>query len=530
MAQEDTPLSGYRLESDCLGEMAVPDKALYGIQTQRAIRNFPITGVRISHYPDFIKSLAAIKKASALANERLGLLDAEKAGAIAAACDLLLSGRHCGQFRVDVIQGGAGTSTNMNANEVIANLALEILGRKRGEYAHLHPNNHVNLSQSTNDVYPTAIRLTLITMGRRLIAAMGRLCAALEVKGREFAHIIKIGRTQLQDAVPMTLGQEFSAWAVMLGEDKKRLVEAMDLVREINLGGTAIGTGLNAVEGYAPLAVALLSEISGRRMILAENLVEATQDAGAYVQFSATLKRTAVKLSKICNDLRLLSSGPRCGLGEIRLPEMAPGSSIMPGKVNPVIPEVVNQIAFQVIGADLTVTLAAEAGQLELNAMEPVLAHSLFSSLLLLRKGCLVLAEKCVKGITADEARCKSFVDQSMGLATALSPHVGYETAAKVALSALSRGVTVAQAARDMLGWDETRLAETLSPEAMLQPSQPKREYFCYTADGGSVVAFKDGLPGGQDGPGCPDGRDGRNGQKGRTASGGRKKKGGGAS
>lgn len=479
----------YRLERDCLGEMAVPKKALYGIQTQRAIRNFPITGVRISHYPDFIKSLAAIKKAAALANRRLGFLDAGRAEAIAAACDSLLAGKHRAQFRVDVIQGGAGTSSNMNANEVIANLALEIMGRERGDYGYLHPNNHVNLSQSTNDVYPTAIRLTLLSMGRRLHAAMGRLCRALEEKGREFAHIIKIGRTQLQDAVPMTLGQEFSAWAVMLGEDRRRLFEAMDLVREINLGGTAIGTGLNAPHGYAPLAVELLTEVSGRRMILAENLVEATQDAGAYVQFSGTLKRTAVKLSKICNDLRLLSSGPRCGLGEIRLPEMAPGSSIMPGKVNPIIPEVVNQIAFQVIGADLTVTLAAEAGQLELNAMEPVLAHNLFSSLLLLRKGCLVLAEKCVKGITADAERCMGFVARSMGLATALSPHVGYEVAAKAALLALSRGITVAEAAKELLGWEDSRLAEVLSPHNMLQPAQPKREYFCFTADGGTLGA-----------------------------------------
>ena len=383
-----------------------------------------------------------------------------------------------------MIQGGAGTSSNMNANEVIANLALEILGRPRADYAFLHPNNHVNLSQSTNDVYPSAIRLTLIIMGKALHKAMGRLSQAFEAKAGEFAHVIKIGRTQLQDAVPMTLGQEFKAWAVMVEEDRQRLLEALDLVREINLGGTAIGTGINAPPEYAPLVVALLTQVGGHRMILAENLVEATQDAGAYVQFSGVLKRTAVKLSKICNDLRLLSSGPRCGLGEIRLPEMAPGSSIMPGKVNPVIPEVVNQIAFQVIGSDLTVTMAAEAGQLELNAMEPVLAHNLFNSLMLLRRGCLVLAEKCVAGIEADEKRCREYVEASLGLATALCPYVGYDMAAKVAKHAARTGAAVREAARELLGWDDARLDEVLDPSAMLKPTAAKKEYVCFLPGG----------------------------------------------
>ncbi len=471
----------FRIECDCLGELAVPAKALYGIQTLRAMRNFPITGVRISHYPEFIKALAAIKKAAALTNQQMGLLDDARAQAIANACDLLLAGKHRGHFRVDVIQGGAGTSTNMNANEVIANLALEILGRSRGDYTHLHPNNHVNLSQSTNDVYPSAIRLTLVTMGLTLHKAMGRLVRTLEDKSREFATVIKLGRTQLQDAVPMHLGQEFHAWAIMVGEDRQRLLEALDLLREINLGGTAIGTGINAPPEYAPKVVEFLNAVSGQKMILAENLVEATQDAGAYVQFSGVLKRTAVKLSKICNDIRLLSSGPRCGLGEINLPEMAPGSSIMPGKINPIIPEVVNQIAFQVIGSDLTVTMAAQAGQLELNAFEPVLAHNLFGSLLLLRKGCLVLADKCVSGITANVERCRQYVEQSMGLATALSPHVGYEMATRVAKRALLTGSTVHQAAREMLDWSEERLAEVLAPENMLQPTQPKREFFNFS-------------------------------------------------
>ena len=469
----DASSKPHRLESDSLGEMAVPAGALYGVQTLRAIHNFPITGVRISHYPEFVKALAAIKKAAAQANERMGLLDPIRAGAIRQACDLLMAGKHRAHFRVDVIQGGAGTSSNMNANEVIANLALEILGRPRGDYAFLHPNNHVNLSQSTNDVYPSAIRLTLVIMGQTLHKAMGRLSAAFEAKAAEFAHVIKMGRTQMQDAVPMTLGQEFKAWAVMVEEDRQRLLEALDLVREINLGGTAIGTGLNAPAQYAPLVVSLLNEVSGQGMILAENLVEATQDAGAYVQFSGVLKRTAVKLSKICNDLRLLSSGPRCGLGEIRLPKMAPGSSIMPGKVNPIIPEVVNQIAFQVIGSDLTVTMAAEAGQLELNAMEPVLAHNLFNSLMLLRRGCVVLAEKCIKGIEADEEQCLRYVEQSIGLATALCPHVGYDMAAKVAQHAARLGVTVHAAAGELLGWDDARLREVLDPRQMLRPGQP---------------------------------------------------------
>uniref|UniRef100_A0A7C4EL23 Aspartate ammonia-lyase n=1 Tax=Fundidesulfovibrio putealis TaxID=270496 RepID=A0A7C4EL23_9BACT len=472
----------HRVESDSLGEMPVPSGALYGIQTQRAIDNYPITGVRISHYPEFIKALAAIKKASAMANERMELLDATRSQAIRQACDLLMAGKHRGHFRVDVIQGGAGTSSNMNANEVIANLALEILGRKRGDYAFLHPNNHVNLSQSTNDVYPSAIRLTLVIMGQALHKALGRLSRALADKAAQFGHVIKIGRTQLQDAVPMTLGQEFRAWGIMVDEDRQRLLEALDLVREINLGGTAIGTGINAPPEYAPLVVALLNQVSGQNMLLAENLVEATQDAGAYVQFSGVLKRTAVKLSKICNDLRLLSSGPRCGLGEIRLPKMAPGSSIMPGKVNPVIPEVVNQIAFQVIGSDLTVTMAAEAGQLELNAMEPVLAHNLFNSLTLLRRGAIVLAEKCIQVIEANEDRCREQVEQSLGLATALCPYVGYEAATKVAQHAQHHGVSVLQAARELLDWDDARLAEVLDPASMLKPCEPKREYVCFTA------------------------------------------------
>jgi aspartate ammonia-lyase len=460
----------FRDESDCLGRMQVAADAYYGIQTLRAIKNFPMTRVSISHYPEFIKSFACLKKAAALANHELERLDDQRCQAICAACDDLLQGLFHDQFKVDVIQGGAGTSSNMNANEVIANIALEKLGRPLGEYEFLHPNNHVNLSQSTNDVYPTAIRLTLLKMSRKLMRALEALSRALAEKGIEFERVIKIGRTQLQDAVPITLGQEFHAWAVMVREDCQRLADSLELVREINLGGTAVGTGLNTPPHYSKTVLEHLNRISGEQMTASDNLVEATQDTGAYVQFSGVLKRTAVKISKICNDLRLLSSGPRCGLGEIRLPEMAPGSSIMPGKVNPVIPEVVNQIAFEVIGSDLTVTLAAQAGQLELNAMEPVLAHNLFSSLLLLRNGVIVLANKCIHGIQANVERCKAFVESSLGLATALAPLVGYEQAASISRHALTHGCSVLESAKHILNWPDEHLRDILDPQKMLGP------------------------------------------------------------
>jgi aspartate ammonia-lyase len=349
-----------RIEHDLLGDRAVPAQAYYGVHTLRALENFPISGTPISIYPDLVAALACVKQAAAMANAELGMLDVERAQAIRLACEEVRAGGLLEEFVVDVIQGGAGTSTNMNANEVICNRALELLGRARGDYAHLHPLDHVNMSQSTNDVYPTAVKLALQLGIRRLLAEMRALRGAFEAKAAEFADVLKVGRTQLQDAVPMTLGQEFSAYAVMIGEDESRLAEAAALVREINLGATAIGTGLNAHPDYAPLATQRLSEISGLAFIVSPNLVEATQDAGAFVQLSGVLKRVAVKLSKICNDLRLLSSGPRAGIGEISLPAVQAGSSIMPGKVNPVIPEVVNQIAFEAIGNDVTVTLAAE--------------------------------------------------------------------------------------------------------------------------------------------------------------------------
>src|SRR3989454_5821714 len=400
----------FRVEHDLIGGRQVPADAYYGVHTLRALENFPITGTSISIYPELVSALACIKQAAAIANSELGLLDEKRAVAIRLACEEVREGKLLADFVVDVIQGGAGTSTNMNANEVICNRSLELLGHARGEYQHLHPLDHVNMSQSTNDVYPTAIKLALQFGIKRLAAEMRGLRSAFHQKSIEFESVLKVGRTQLQDAVPMTLGQEFSTYAVMLGEDEQRLAEAGDLIREINLGATAIGTGINAHPDYAPLVTTRLSEVSGVTFISAPNLVEATQDAGSFVQLSGVLKRVAVKLSKVCNDLRLLASGPRAGIGEINLPAVQAGSSIMPGKVNPVIPEVVNQIAFEVIGNDVTVSFAAEAGQLQLNAFGPIIAHSLFKSLTQLRNGCLTLAERCVKGITANRERLRAVV------------------------------------------------------------------------------------------------------------------------
>jgi len=464
-----------RREHDLLGERDVPGEAYYGIQTLRAVENFPISGIRLSGFDHFIDALAMIKKAAALANHQLGILDGPRAEAIAAACDEILAGRLHDQFVVDMIQGGAGTSTNMNANEVIANRGLELLGHPKGEYRHLHPNDHVNLSQSTNDVYPTAIRLAVNLMLKDVLAAMGELKESLEAKEREFADVLKMGRTQLQDAVPMTLGQEFGAYAVMIGEDMERLREAADLLKEINLGATAIGTGINSPPGYAELATQKLREVSGVPVIKSTNLVEATQDSGAFVQMSGVLKRVAGKLSKICNDLRLLSSGPRCGLQEIRLPPMQPGSSIMPGKVNPVIPEVVNQVCFEIIGNDLTITMAAGAGQLELNVMEPIIALNLFQTLLYLRNACVILAARCIRGIQADRERCRAFVEHSIGLVTALNPTLGYDRSVAIAKEALESGQSVYRLVLEK-GWlTREALDDLLRPEQMTHPRQLPR-------------------------------------------------------
>nr|WP_245748853.1 aspartate ammonia-lyase [Oceanisphaera psychrotolerans] len=429
-----------------------------------------MTGVPISHFPELIQSLAMVKAAAARANHQLGLLAPHKAEAIEAACTDIIGGDLHDQFVVDLIQGGAGTSTNMNANEVIANLALAKLGCERGQYQQLHPNNDVNRSQSTNDAYPTAARLAIVFAAQPLKAAIAGLQQSLADKGREFAHILKMGRTQLQDAVPMTLGQEFEAFAVNLGEEEARIDDACRLLCEVNLGGTAIGTGINAHPGYARLAVAELAEISDLPVSLAQNLVEATSDMGAFITFSSVLKRLAVKLSKLSNDLRLLSSGPRTGLGEIMLPAMQPGSSIMPGKVNPVIPEAMNQTAFQVIGADLAVTLAAEAGQLQLNAMEPLIIYNLLNSCRMLGEAIRMLDERCVQGIEANEAQCANHVQNSIGIVTALVPHIGYDNASRIAGMALLSGAGVAELVRKEELLSEEALAAILSPAAMLAP------------------------------------------------------------
>src|SRR5436190_1521285 len=459
-----------RSEHDLLGDRVVPADAYYGIHTLRALENFPITGTAISIYPDLVTALACVKQAAAITNCELGLIDDRRSVAIRLACEEIREGKLHEEFVVDVIQGGAGTSTNMNANEVICNRALELMSHKKGEYEHLHPLDHVNLSQSTNDVYPTAIKLALQFGIKRLITEMVALRKAFERKAEEFDDVLKVGRTQLQDAVPMTLGQEFSTYAVMLGEDEQRLAEASDLIREINLGATAIGTGINAHPDYAPLVTTRLSEVSGVTFISAPNLVEATQDAGSFVQLSGVLKRIAVKLSKTCNDLRLLSSGPRAGIGEISLPAVQAGSSIMPGKVNPVIPEVVNQIAFEVIGNDITVTMAAEGGQLQLNAFEPIIAHSLFKSLYHLAAGCRTLGERCVKGITANRERARRLLDDSTALVTALTPFIGYARATEIAQEALATGARVYDLVlqKKLMGRDE--LDKLLSPEMLTRP------------------------------------------------------------
>ena len=448
----------------------VPASAYYGVHTVRALENFPITGTSISIYPDLVVALACVKHAAALANNELKLLDDDKTRAITQACIDIRNGALLEEFVVDVIQGGAGTSTNMNANEVIANRGLEIVGRHKGEYSYLHPVEHVNMSQSTNDVYPTALKVALHFGIYRLTDAMAELRAAFEVKAAEFAEVLKMGRTQLQDAVPMTVGQEFSTYAVMLAEDEQRLKEAALLIHEINMGATAIGTGINAHPRYAELVCQRLSEVTGIGLIVAPNLVEATQDAGSFVQLSGVLKRVAVKLSKTCNDLRLLSSGPRAGLNEINLPPMQAGSSIMPGKVNPVIPEVVNQIAFEVIGNDVTVSFAAEAGQLQLNAFEPIIAHSLFKGLKHLRNGCVTLAERCVKGITVNREHLRRLVENSIGIVTALNPYIGYERATAVAREAHDTGKSVYELVLAK-GWlSKAELDDLLRPEVLTQP------------------------------------------------------------
>lgn len=434
-----------RKEHDFLGELDIPDNLYYGVQTFRAVENFNITGIPICKEPLFIKALGYVKKAAALANKDCGVLDPKIAEAICYGSDQVIAGKFDQEFVSDLIQGGAGTSVNMNANEVIANIGLEYLGHKKGEYQYLHPNNHVNCSQSTNDAYPSAFRIALYLKMESFLEALAALESAFTEKGREFNGVLKMGRTQLQDAVPMTLGQEFHAYATTINEDIKRLKDAQSLVLEINMGATAIGTKVNAPEGYPELCVAYLAKEVGIPLSLSPDLIEATVDTGAYVQIMGTMKRTAVKLSKICNDLRLMSSGPRTGINEINLPPRQPGSSIMPGKVNPVIPEVVNQTCFYVIGQDLTVTMAAEAGQLQLNVMEPVIAFAMFTSLDYLTKALYTLIDKCINGITANEQHCYNLVMNSIGIVTQLNPILGYEESASIAREALKTGKSVHQ-------------------------------------------------------------------------------------
>ena len=461
-------MAHFRIEKDSLGDMEIPHEADYGIHTARAVENFPITGILLNHYPELVQSLAMAKKAAAMANMDLGVISPGIAAAIIAACDEIIAGKGHEFFVVDMLQGGAGTSTNMNANEVIANMALRHMGRERGDYAHISPTDHVNLSQSTNDVYPTAVRLTILRDCPSLLESQIALKAALLQKAGEFDHIIKVGRTQLMDAVPMRLGSEFRAFAVTVGEDIDRLREFSNLLREVNLGGTAIGTGINTPEHYPATVIAHLSKVSGIELITAGDLIEATSDMGAFVTFSGVLKRIAVKLSKICNDLRLLNSGPRAGFGEIRLPAVQAGSSIMPGKVNPVVPEVVNQIAYQVIGNDLTVTLAAEAGQLQLNAMEPVIVFNILQSMRMLMRGMVVLREKCVLGIEADEERCRELLDGSLVTVTALNPYIGYDEAARVAKIAMKTRRAIRDVALSEGLMTEAQLAEAFSADNLL--------------------------------------------------------------
>lgn len=464
-----------RKEHDFLGEKEIPDQFYYGVQTFRALENFNISNIPLSFFPELIQALSMVKEAAARANAELGELSKEKANAIIEACKEVRAGKFNDQFVVDMVQGGAGTSTNMNANEVIANRALEILGHQKGDYQYLHPNDDVNMSQSTNDVYPTAVKLALLLSNRKLISTLNYLIEAFRAKGVQFANIIKMGRTQLQDAVPMTLGQEFDAYATNLAEEISRLEQNANLFLEVNMGATAIGTGITANPEYSALVIKYLAEVTQLPVVAATDFIEATNDTGAFVMYSSAVKRLALKLSKICNDLRLLSSGPRTGLNEINLPPMQPGSSIMPGKVNPVIPEVVNQVAFKVIGNDLTVTFAAEAGQLELNVMEPIIVFSMFESLEMMIKAMNTLRDKCIIGITANEEHCRNLVYNSIGIVTALLPFLGYETCSRLARKAMQTGKGIYELILTENVMSKEQLDELLKPENMIHPNRMKQ-------------------------------------------------------
>jgi aspartate ammonia-lyase len=460
----------WRREHDSLGERELSDTAYYGVQTLRGMENFPISGIPLSHFSHFVKALAFVKKAAAQANFELGVLKPERTHAIIAACDEIIAGKWHDHFTIDMIQGGAGTSTNMNANEVIANRALELMGHRKGQYEHLHPNDDVNRSQSTNDAYPTAIKIGVILTLRDATSALRELRNALDSKATEFADVLKMGRTENQDAVPMTLGQEFSAYAVMIGDGIRYIERAGEELLSVNMGATAIGTGINSPPGYAALCTRHLAQISGLPLTTAANLVAATQDCGGFALLSSAMKTAAVQLSKICNDLRWLSSGPRCGLYEIRLPAMQPGSSIMPGKVNPVIPEMVNQVCYQIIGTDVTVAMASEASELELNMAEPIIAFNLFFGLTLLRNAAVTLNARCITGIQPNRERCLEYVRNSIGLVTALNPVLGYERSAAIAKEALATGSSVYDLVLGKAWLTKEQLDDLLSPEKMTQP------------------------------------------------------------
>jgi aspartate ammonia-lyase len=462
-----------RIEHDLLGDKAVPADAYYGVQTARALENFHISGVELRLYPNVIKAFAMVKLAAARANVACGVFSPAILKGIEGACQELIAGKLHDQFRLDVFQGGAGTSTNMNANEVIANRALELMGHRKGEYRYCDPHDHVNGSQSTNDAYPSALHVGMALGNRELVAAVRELIAAFRAKGQEFARVLKMGRTQLQDAVPMTLGQEFEAFAVTLAGELQALKAMERILSEVNMGATAIGTGLNAPEGYAQKCTDELAKITGLPIQLAPNLIEATQDTQAFVLYSSCMKSLAIKLSKVCNDLRLLSSGPRCGLREINLPAKQPGSSIMPGKVNPVIPEVVNMVCFRVIGSDLTVSMAAEGGQLQLNVFEPVIAACIFEAQTLFVNAARTLREHCISGITANPEVTRHYVDYSIGTVTALNPVIGYDKATELAAEAMKSGRGIVELLRQKKILSEDQLAKVLDPDAMTGQGRP---------------------------------------------------------
>lgn len=460
-----------RIEKDLLGKLEISQDDYFGIQTQRAINNFPLTKKKLCQYPELIRALSFVKLACAKSNHSLELLSTHKLKMIEDAANKVAAGEFDSAFPIDMIQGGAGTSSNMNANEVIANVALEANGFNKGDYHQLHPNTDVNMSQSTNDVYPSAIRLAILIKQQKLLVNLEAIIGSLKAKAESFSHILKLARTQLQDAVPMTLGQEFKGFASTLNEDLKLIKANSQLLTEINLGGTAVGTGINTKKGYAQLSVENLAKITGFPFTLAEDLIEASSDMGAFVIYSSSLKRLAIKLSKIANDMRLLSMGPRAGLSEIHLPARQPGSSIMPGKVNPVIPEAVSQSAYQVIGYDAAITMAAEAGQLQLNAMEPLIAVNILDAIDLLTNALDMFDRLCIQGIEANEDRCKDLLDNSLGLVTALNPYLGYDISTQIAQQALMSNRSVIDLIKEQELLSDEQIADILRPENMTQPN-----------------------------------------------------------